>query len=103
MINAVLVVIHRVIDRVMNPWLYSNAELLEEVRIAKRDANAAKVAVTRLRTELRGEVFAPEVPDGTVRVAEGPTPVPIRRTADSNGLAGIRPGTSMTKYMESRR
>lgn len=101
MINAVREVIQRVIDRVLNPWLYSNAEVLEEVRISKRDANAAKVAVTRLRAELRGEAFTPEVPDGTVRVSDGP-PVrqPVRPAVAPQ--TALKAGQSMTKYMQGR-
>ena len=101
MLRVIMEVIHRVIDRVLNPWLYSNAEVLEEVRIAKRDANAAKVAVTRLRSELRGEEHSPEVPRDTVRVSDGP---PVRKPVDPvvSAPAGLKAGQSMTKYMQGR-
>ena len=102
-IMRLLEVIQRVIDRLIGPWRYSNVAVLEEVRISARDANAAKVAVSRLRTELRGEAFTPEVPEGQVRVMDGPTPRPIKEAVAADNLQGVRAGTSMTKYLEGRR
>lgn len=101
LIYRLVEVTRRVIARVMSPWLHSNYEILEEVRVAKRDANAAKVAVTRLRSELRGEAFTPEVPEGTVRVGEGPQSRPVPAMAGTSETK-YKAGQSMTKYLQGR-
>ncbi len=90
--------VRRVIETLVSPWRYSNAEMLEEVRIAARDASAAKAAVSRLRAELRGEAEPSEEVAQYRKVMPGPTSKPIPQA----GEATYRRGQSMTRYMDGR-
>jgi len=85
-----------VILTLVAPWVYSNVGVLEEVREAKRDANAAKVAVTRLRAEIRGEAEPGEEVEALRQRQLKPAP------AETSVAGRRRIGMSMTRYLKER-
>lgn len=95
----VLARIQTVLKTLLGPWRHSNEELLEEVRQAVRDANASKMAVTRLRSELRGEVEAGEDVEKYRKVMPGPTPRPIPQPAATD----YKKGQSLARILEKGR
>lgn len=99
MIANVSARIINVIVTLLGPWQWSNKELIEEVRVACRDAQAAKAAVSRLRSELRGEVEkSPDVEEYR-KVMPGPTPRAIPQKPDTE----YRKGQSLAHLMEPSR
>lgn len=90
----------RVTRILVSPWRYSNEQLLEEVRMAARDASASKTAVSRLRSELRGEVEASPDVEAYRAVMPGREP---RKIPQPQAGAQPRKGQSMAKIINGER